>query len=515
MGLLWADSLVLDYGEKDIYMTNLASESYDNLVYPSKPFPYTSINMLAAQARIWGLEPVPIRGAKVLELGSSFGGNIISQALYFPESQFVGIDLSETQIKEGQKIIATMGLTNIRLEEANIMDIDKSFGSFDYIIVHGIWSWVPDVVKEKILTICSQNLTEQGIAYVSYNTYPGWKRLDQIRDMMLFASEGQENLLKATQEGKAFIKGVAEAIQVDKDASHKRSSLLQDIDIILQKSDYYVAHEHLATFNDPVYVSDFISRAEAAGCAYIGDSNFQLSFTSWLDQEIKNLIESWDDQDQARREQIIDYMKNTQFRRALLTSQANGKHAEKGLDNGNNTITNVAPGVNGTDGVNVNQLTRAIGNVDNKIADVGAASAAMAGLKPLQYDPLEPTQILAAVGNYKGSTAAAIGLAHYTNESTMLHMGLSLGGHDNMVNAGISYKFGSSDAKKAIPDRYKAGPISSAYVLQDEVTALKAENQRMKERDVELSAKYDQVQKDNEEMKAQIALLMKQVGLVK
>lgn len=188
---------------------------------------------------------------------------------------------------------------------------------------------------------------------------------------------------------------------------------------------------------------------------------------------------------------------------------------EKGLDNGNNTITNVAPGVNGTDGVNVNQLTRAIGNVDNKIADVGAASAAMAGLKPLQYDPLEPTQILAAVGNYKGSTAAAIGLAHYTNESTMLHMGLSLGGHDNMVNAGISYKFGSSDAKKAIPDRYKAGPISSAYVLQDEVTALKAENQRMKERDVELSAKYDQVQKDNEEMKAQIALLMKQVGLVK
>ena len=175
----------------------------------------------------------------------------------------------------------------------------------------------------------------------------------------------------------------------------------------------------------------------------------------------------------------------------------------------------MAPGVNGTDGVNVNQLTRAIGNVDNKIADVGAASAAMAGLKPLQYDPLEPTQILAAVGNYKGSTAAAIGLAHYTNESTMLHMGLSLGGHDNMVNAGISYKFGSSDAKKAIPDRYKAGPISSAYVLQDEVTALKAENQRMKERDVELSAKYDQVQKDNEEMKAQIALLMKQVGLVK
>ena len=188
---------------------------------------------------------------------------------------------------------------------------------------------------------------------------------------------------------------------------------------------------------------------------------------------------------------------------------------ENGLNNGNNTITNVAPGINGTDAVNVNQLRNAMHSVDGKIADVGAASAAMAGLKPLQYDPLEPTQVLAAVGNYKGSTAAAIGLAHYTNESTLLHMGVSLGAHDNMVNAGISYKFGTSDAKKAIPARYKGGPISSAYVMQDEVTALKAENLRMKQRDEELSAKYEQVQRDNEEMKAQIAMLMKQVGLTK
>ncbi len=188
---------------------------------------------------------------------------------------------------------------------------------------------------------------------------------------------------------------------------------------------------------------------------------------------------------------------------------------ENGLNNGNNTITNVAPGINGTDAVNVNQLRNAMHSVDGKIADVGAASAAMAGLKPLQYDPLEPTQVLAAVGNYKGSTAAAIGIAHYTNESTMLDMGVSLGGHDNMVNAGVSYKFGTSDAKKAIPARYKAGPISSAYVMQDEVAALKAENLRMKQRDEELSAKYEQVQRDNDEMKAQIAMLMKQAGLTK
>ena len=200
----------------------------------------------------------------------------------------------------------------------------------------------------------------------------------------------------------------------------------------------------------------------------------------------------------------------------ITPAQGNAVSLTKdGLNNGGNRITNVGPGVDGTDAVNVNQLSNAMRSVDGKIADVGATSAAISGLKPLQYDPLEPTQVLAAVGHYKGSTAAAVGVAHYTNESTMFHMGVSLGGHDNMINAGVSYKFGTSDAKKAVPARYKAGPISSAYVLQDEVTALKAENERMKQHDLELTAKYDQVQRDNEEMKAQIALLMQQVGLSK
>ena len=200
----------------------------------------------------------------------------------------------------------------------------------------------------------------------------------------------------------------------------------------------------------------------------------------------------------------------------ITPAQGNAVSLTKdGLNNGGNRITNVGPGVDGTDAVNVNQLSSAMRSVDGKIADVGATSAAISGLKPLQYDPLEPTQVLAAVGHYKGSTAAAVGVAHYTNESTMFHMGVSLGGHDNMINAGVSYKFGTSDAKKAIPARYKAGPISSAYVLQDEVTALKAENERMKQHDLELTAKYDQVQRDNEEMKAQIALLMQQVGVSK
>ena len=189
-----------------------------------------------------------------------------------------------------------------------------------------------------------------------------------------------------------------------------------------------------------------------------------------------------------------------------------------GLNNGGNTITNVAAGVNGTDAVNVNQLkgaTDKMANAINAVAGetqrVGAHAAAMSALKPIQYDPLEPTQVMAGIGNYRGETAAALGVAHYTAEDTMFHVGVSVGSHHNMVNAGVTHKFGNSDAKKAIPDRYKGGPISSVYVLQDEVTALKAENARMQESLNELSS----VKADNEQMKAQIALLMQQAGLTK
>ena len=206
-----------------------------------------------------------------------------------------------------------------------------------------------------------------------------------------------------------------------------------------------------------------------------------------------------------------------------------------GLNNGGNTITNVAAGVNGTDAVNVNQLkgaTDKMANAINAVAGetqrVGAHAAAMAALKPIQYDPLEPTQVMAGVGNYRGETAAALGVAHYSAEDTMFHVGVSVGGHHNMVNAGVTHKFGNSDAKKAIPERYKGGPISSVYVLQDEVTALKAENARMQESLNELSSvkadnarmqqridELSSVKEDNEQMKAQIALLMQQAGLTK
>ena len=198
-----------------------------------------------------------------------------------------------------------------------------------------------------------------------------------------------------------------------------------------------------------------------------------------------------------------------------------------GLNNGGKTISNVGPGVNGTDAVNVNQLkgvTEGMANAINSVAGetqrVGAHAAAMSALKPIQYDPLEPTQVMAGIGNYRGETAAALGVAHYTSEDTMFHAGVSVGSHHNMVNAGVTRKFGSSDERKAIPERYKGGPISSMYVMQDEMTALKAENARMKAQDEKLTADYAalkednlRLQKDNEETKRQLALIMSRLGM--
>ena len=183
-----------------------------------------------------------------------------------------------------------------------------------------------------------------------------------------------------------------------------------------------------------------------------------------------------------------------------------------GLNNGNNQLKGIAPGTDDTDAVNVSQLKAsnarigdAIGQVAGEVQRVGAHAAAMAALKPIQYDPLEPTQVMAGVGNYRGETAAALGLAHYTNEDTMFNVGVSLGANRNMVNAGVTHKFGSSPEKKNIPDRYKAGPISSVYVMQDEVSSLKKENSEQKTVIADQTARLNTLEAENERQRQELA----------
>lgn len=295
--------------------------SYDDFLYISKAFPNTNINILSAKARIYGLDSAPIDGARVLELGSSCGGNIIPQALYYPEATFTGIDLSPVQVQHGNELIQSMGLTNVTLMEKNIMDIDDDFGTFDYIIVHGIWSWVPDMVKDKILSICNRNLSDRGIAYVSYNTYPGWKRLEQLRDIMLYSEKHahHDSLKDRTAYTKNVLKLIAETMKMDERARTQSNYKINNINRVVQSNDYYVGHEYLETINDPVYISQFVARAEQQGCTYIGDESLQRSFITWLDDAVVENINVLSQGNHVDKEQYYDYVYDTQFRMALLT----------------------------------------------------------------------------------------------------------------------------------------------------------------------------------------------------
>ncbi|HEZ2162631.1 TPA: methyltransferase regulatory domain-containing protein [Neisseria meningitidis] len=298
--------------------------SYDDLMYESGAFSQTAINNLEVRARLMGLHPAPAANAKVLELGCSMGGNIITQALYYPDAEFVGIDLSGRQVAQGNAIIEKMGLKNVCLEEKDILTVDESFGKFDYIIVHGIWSWVPDAVKDKIFSICRNNLTKHGIAYISYNVYPGWKRQEQLREIMYFAGRDvlEEPLEARTRKGLDALKALAEILENDKglDGGGK----LPAIQKILNHNFYYIAHEYMEAFNDPIYVNGFIEWANRHRLAYIGDTDLHVSFVSWMAEHTRERILALAGGDYIAKEFYSDILSDRQFRRSLLCREEVG-----------------------------------------------------------------------------------------------------------------------------------------------------------------------------------------------
>ncbi|HFC6354504.1 TPA: methyltransferase regulatory domain-containing protein [Neisseria lactamica] len=298
--------------------------SYDDLMYESGAFPQTAINNLEARARLMGLQPAPAANAKVLELGCSMGGNIITQALYYPDAEFVGIDLSGRQVAQGNAIIEKMGLKNVRLEEKDILTVDESFGKFDYIIVHGIWSWVPDAVKDKIFSICRNNLTKHGIAYISYNVYPGWKRQEQLREIMYFAGRDvlEEPLEARTRKGLDALKALAEILENDKGLGG--GGKLPAMQKILNHNFYYIAHEYMEAFNDPIYVNGFIEWANRHRLAYIGDTDLHVSFVSWMAEHTRERILALAGGDYIAKEFYSDILSDRQFRRSLLCREEVG-----------------------------------------------------------------------------------------------------------------------------------------------------------------------------------------------
>ena len=294
--------------------------TYSELLYKSNPFNYTVPALLEANGKLYGLTPKDSRKARVLELGSSFGGNIITQALYNPEAEYVGIDLTAEQVRKGNEIIEKIGLTNIKLIEKNILDVNEDFGKFDYIIVHGVFSWVPENVKDKIIRICNENLNEEGIAYISYNTYPGWKEPDKIREMMIYANKyfPEISLGDKNKRGKAFISIVAEQMKLYEDIVEKKGDFIKQIEELLEMQDYYVAHEYLESFNHPLYLNEFVDLIKKENLQYISDVALRLSIISTYNQDTVNKLQQLSQGDHVIKEQCLDFILDTKFRRSLI-----------------------------------------------------------------------------------------------------------------------------------------------------------------------------------------------------
>ena len=288
--------------------------SYDEVPYESHPFAQTHPSRLFTVATLFGLRPAPVQKCRVLELGCAGGGNLIPMGDYLPDSQFVGVDLSARQIADGQAVVKQLGLTNVVLQHASILDIDAAYGQFDYVICHGVYSWVPNPVREKILDICAKLLTPNGIAYVSYNTYPGWHMRGMIRDMMRYHSSRFNKAKDQVHQSRLLLDFLAQSVKQEGAYS---ALLKQELETLRGQADHYLYHEHLEAVNDPVYFHQFVEKAVAKGLKYLGEARIGTMVTGNFGADVEKTLRMLAS-DQIQMEQYMDFLRNRMFRESLL-----------------------------------------------------------------------------------------------------------------------------------------------------------------------------------------------------
>ncbi len=311
------------------HLTALLQKSYDEAPYASHPFPQSAPEHLEGIATLFGLAPTPPANARVLELGCASGGHIIPFALRNPQARVIGIDLSPVQIAQGTERAQKLGITNLELRQMNLEDVDASLGSFDYIIAHGVYSWVPDAVRLAILRICREHLAPGGIAYVSYNTYPGWKAREIVRDAMLFRA-GE----RATPEEKlAYGRGMMDFLsQMSPEGSVLRRALDEVMPTIQAAGPTYLLHEFLEACNQPVYFRDFVAAARSHGLDYFADAEPQIMFVSNHGPQVAEPLLREAGTDQVLMEQYLDFLTNRSFRQSLLIHAGEKQAVQYRLD---------------------------------------------------------------------------------------------------------------------------------------------------------------------------------------
>ena len=331
---------------EDIMTTNtndVQQTIYSELGYKSMPFPYTTPATLEAYAALVGVSAPNPKTARVLELGATYGGNIISQALFNPDATFVGIELSQEQVEKGNEVIANAGLTNVSLVQSDIASIGSEIGTFDYIIAHGVYSWVDDGVKDALLRLIDEHLAEDGIAYVSYNTYPGWHTMEEVRQLMMFSNrdKAQFNHKEKVLHGKTIGSIVGSQILKYDNLKERNSKFLGALRSVMQKDEYYVGHDHLEPNNDPVYFYQFNDHLGAHNLAYLCDADLTLSMVRSFDADIADTLDKLALNDHVAQEQYLDFILDTTFRKSIICK---AKHAESvTYDMGNPELVNSVP----------------------------------------------------------------------------------------------------------------------------------------------------------------------------
>ncbi len=297
-------------------MSTTASSTYDILVYDSNTFPQTHPDLLGTIAWLFGIETAMADHCRVLELGSGTGANLIPLAMGLPESQFLGIDFSQRQVEISQARVQELGLQNIEFRQASISEVDESYGTFDYIICHGVYSWVSDEIQRAILNICSRHLKENGVAYISYNTLPGWHMRGMIREMMCYHDQFHQQ--RSPQDRVAQARALVHFL---KSASREDTPygllLKQELEYMQQSSDSYLFHEHLEHHNEPIYFHEFNTRLKQHNLRYLGEAQFQAMVHHQLPAEVGNHLRQMVP-GLIEMQQYLDFLYNRTFRQSLV-----------------------------------------------------------------------------------------------------------------------------------------------------------------------------------------------------
>jgi methyltransferase-like protein/SAM-dependent methyltransferase len=307
---------------------NPPAGAYDEVPYSGHSYINSHPNTISTVARLFGMNPAPLSGSRVLEIGCASGENLIPMAEQLPETEFVGIDLSPRQIERGYDYIRETGLRNIELRQMNILDVGPALGRFDYILAHGIYSWVPLQVRDRLLAICRERMAANGLAYVSYNVFPGWHLLESVRNMMLYRTRKLTDPKERAGAARRFIEEMADVVK----SENGDFSAFPDVFRILmqsyhaflqqytQRDDSNFLHDELEVVNDPLYFHQFVTHAEEHGLQYVGESEFSKMMLFDLPRTSLPMLQSLSS-DRIEMEQYMDFLRNRTFRSTILCHQ--------------------------------------------------------------------------------------------------------------------------------------------------------------------------------------------------